>query len=168
MSDAEYQREYKRRRRALDPEYAQRSREQSLAAKRRRRGVCELCGGETRYNGNRINGPSSICAACNVKRNHEERRWTRETIVRAFRRFHAELGRQPTTADSMGTCESLVLGLSGRRIREIEQVQELGLALPRPSAVYREFGTWAAALEAAGFTVSRGGGGTHRRRYVGG
>src|ERR1051325_9741266 len=49
---------YERHRRAPDPAYAQRSREQSLAAKRRRRGVCEVCGGATAYNGKTVRGAS--------------------------------------------------------------------------------------------------------------
>lgn len=50
-------------------EQKQRYREQSNAAKQRRRGVCERCGGETRYNGHRDkanpNGVSRLCSSCN-------------------------------------------------------------------------------------------------------
>lgn len=155
--------DYKRRRRATDPEYAQRSRELSLAAKRRRRGVCEKCGGATKYNGHTVNGASRICAKCSAQANHDERHWTQTTIIRAFGRFLQETGRVPRAADAMGPCESLVLSLSGRRIRELEMVRELGLVLPRPAAVRREFGSWSAALEAAGMPSSRGGSATHRR-----
>ena len=154
--------DYQRRRRAADPEYAQRSREQSRAAKRRRRGVCEVCGGVTRYNGKTTNGPSRLCAKCLAEKNHSERRWTKETIMRAFGRFEDETGRVPRAADARGPCESLALRLSGRRIRELEQAQ--GLALPSPEIVRREFGSWEAALVACGMRVSRGGGAEHRRR----
>lgn len=158
--------EYQRARRLADPEYAERSRQQSLAAKRRRRGVCERCGGETKYNGRTTPGPSSVCAKCVAQQNHDERRWTRDTIARSFRRFHDETGRVPRAGDAMGPHESSVLRLSGRRIRELEQVRELGLVLPQPAAVQREFGSWSAALEACGMPVSRGGGGTHRRSWI--
>lgn len=53
-------------RRIVDPEFAQRDRALSAAAKRRRRGVCERCGGETRYagNGTTANGCARLCEAC--------------------------------------------------------------------------------------------------------
>lgn len=54
--------EYMRELRARDPEYAERLRQQSRDAKRRRRGVCTRCGGETRYSGH---GVSQVCATCN-------------------------------------------------------------------------------------------------------
>ena len=160
-----YNAEYQRRRRAADPEYAERQRELSRAAKRRRIGVCERCGGETRYNGVTNNGPSTVCGACIAEQNHAERRWTKETIVRAFIRFRDETGRTPRCADVQGLSESQVLKFSGRRIREIEQVRELGLVLPSPGAVRREYGNWAAALVAAGLDPSSGGGSTHRRSW---
>ena len=159
-----YSAEQRRLRYASDPEYAQRCREHSLAAKRKRRGVCEKCGGETMYNGKTTNGPSKICAKCLAQQIHEERHWTRETIVRSFLRFHAETGRAPRALDSQGLYESVCLRVSGRRISELEQVQELGLVLPNLAAVYREFGTWGSALDAAGMPRSRGGSPTHRKR----
>ena len=53
-------------RRIVDPEFAQRDRALSAAAKRRRRGVCERCGGETRYagNGSTWHGCARLCEAC--------------------------------------------------------------------------------------------------------
>lgn len=53
-------------RRVVDPEFAQRDREWSAAAKQRRRGVCERCGGETRYagKGSTANGCARLCEAC--------------------------------------------------------------------------------------------------------
>lgn len=164
MSSREYQIAYKRRRR-LDPEYAQRSREQSLDAKRRRKGICTVCGGETRYNGHTVVGTSEVCGKCHRARQHEGRKWTQERIMRAFKRFRAETGRVPRCSDVTGLCESQVLRLSGRRIREIEQVRELGLVLPPPQMVRREFGSWAAALTACGLATSRGGARDHRKEW---
>ncbi len=145
----------------------QRSLEASRLAKRRRRGSCARCGGETRYNGRTTNGPSDLCSACSHLRQHEERSWTRELIIRAFRRFQAETGRHPRVSDKMGLCESQVLRFSGARIREFEQVEDLGLVLPPSQFVRREFGSWAAGLEAAGMPASSGGGGCHRKRFSG-
>lgn len=159
-----YHADYNRRRRASDLAYAERQRQLSLAAKRRRKGVCERCRGETRYNGKTVPGASRICSDCYREERYENRRWTRETIVRAFRRFQDETGRVPRAADAMGPHESIVARLSGQRIRELELVRELGLVLPLPAAVRREFGSWNRGLEAAGMALSRGGGGTHRRR----
>lgn len=51
-------------RRLLDPEFAERQRRMSHDAKRRRVGVCERCGAETRYNGKTTRGPSSLCKFC--------------------------------------------------------------------------------------------------------
>lgn len=50
-------------RRWLNPAVAEASRQRSAAAKRRRTGTCERCGGETRYNGHTA-GVSRICDAC--------------------------------------------------------------------------------------------------------
>jgi transposase-like protein len=48
----------------LHPEWAAKERASSREAKRRRTGVCLSCGGETRYNGRTVNGPSARCASC--------------------------------------------------------------------------------------------------------
>ncbi len=161
-----YAAEYQRRRRAEDTAYAERCREQSRRAKQRRRGVCKVCGGETRYNGHTTKDISDICASCSREKQHEERKWTRQRIIRAFQRFQAATGRTPRVADKQGIHESQVLRFSGARIREFEQVQELGLVLPPSQFVKREFGSWAAGLEAAGMTPSRGGTPDHRKRFA--
>ncbi len=161
-----YHADYQRRRRAADPAYAERCREQSRLAKQRRRGKCNVCGGETRYNGVGVNGASDICASCSREKQHEERKWTPERIIRAFQRFQAETGRPPRASDKQGIYESQVLRFSGARIREFEQVQELGLVLPPPRFVKREFGSWAAGLAAAGMEPSRGGSPDHRKRFA--
>ncbi len=160
-----YMADYQRRRRAEDPAYAERSREQSRLAKQRRRGKCKICGGETRYNGVSSKGASHICAGCSHEKQHEERKWTRERIIRAFQRFQAATGRTPRVSDKQGIHESQVLRFSGARIREFEQVQELGLVLPPSQFVKREFGSWAAGLAAAGMTPSSGGSTDHRKRF---
>ncbi len=161
-----YASDYQRRRRAEDPAYAERCREQSRLAKQRRRGKCEVCGGETRYNGVSTKGASDICASCFREKQHEERKWTRERIIRAFQRFQAATGRTPRVSDKQGIHESQVLRFSGTRIREFEQVQELGLVLPPHQFVKREFGSWAAGLAAAGMEPSRGGSPDHRKRFA--
>ncbi len=161
-----YAADYQRRRRAEDPAYAERCREQSRLAKQRRRGTCKVCGGETRYNGVAVNGASGICSPCARQKQHDERKWTRERIILAFQRFQAATGRTPRVADKLGIYESQVLRFSGARIREFEQVEELGLVLPPSQFVKREFGSWAAGLAAAGMEPSRGGSPDHRKRFA--
>jgi len=51
-------------RRYVDDNFHQRMLADSREAKKRRTGVCERCGGETRYNGRTTNGPSPICDTC--------------------------------------------------------------------------------------------------------
>ncbi len=57
-----------RERAANTPKY-QRDLRMSREAKRRRRGTCERCGGETRYNGDTVNGPSRVCRSCATREN---------------------------------------------------------------------------------------------------
>lgn len=45
--------------------------QQSRDAKVRRRGTCTRCGGETRYNGKSVNGPSILCSSCSKAVNGE-------------------------------------------------------------------------------------------------
>lgn len=51
-------------RRWVDPDVAEQHRVAAREAKRRRVGVCEQCGGETRYGGHAPNGVSRICFTC--------------------------------------------------------------------------------------------------------
>jgi hypothetical protein len=56
----------------VNPTYAERNRRASRLRKQRRRGVCELCGGETRYGGHGGSGNvSATCASCNASRSRE-------------------------------------------------------------------------------------------------
>jgi transcriptional regulator with XRE-family HTH domain len=132
------------------------------ARRDRYRGTCRVCGVQT--DGSNGRAAPDLCSTHLHELQHAERRWTQATVIRSFRRFHAETGRIPRATDAgLGLCESRVSSFSGARIREMEEVVVLGLVLPRPGTVQREFGTWAAALEAAGMEPSGGGGGTHRR-----
>lgn len=57
-------------RRWTNPEYAERQLRLSREAKRRRRGVCERCGGETRYSGGRNSSGTpvaTLCARCGTQ-----------------------------------------------------------------------------------------------------
>jgi hypothetical protein len=65
-----------------------------------------------------------------------QRLWTPERIIGAIRRFVAQHGRPPTSTE--------------RACQEIP-------AFPSVGVVCREFGTWNAAIEAAGFEPRRRG-----------
>lgn len=112
-----------------------------LAKQRRRRlayrGTCARCGGPT----DGSNGPGKApehCASCQADIQHESRRWTREAVIDAIRRFAAEHGRPPVSTEWL------------RSNRE--------KGYPGLGSVYRSrrrsrspFASWADAVEAAGF-----------------
>lgn len=56
------------------PAALERSRALSREAKRRRTGICEECGDETRYNGHTTNGTSRLCSRCGKKAAGETKR----------------------------------------------------------------------------------------------
>lgn len=99
------------------------------------RGTCETCGAPT----DGSNGPGSApkqCATCFNNRRHEERYWTKETVIAAIRRFAAENGRKPFSSEWSRNGPEYA---------------------PDVSLVLREFGTWNNAIAAAGFpTEPRG------------
>lgn len=124
-------------RRLLDSDYAERMRVQSREAKRRRTGVCKTCGGVTRYGGGKV-PVSEECAECVRRRQHEERYWTRERIVECIQRFAREHGRPPVSSEWL-------YGDHGAN----------GDGYPYCSTVLQEFGSWADAIEQAGFPRPR-------------
>jgi hypothetical protein len=129
-------------RRYVDPAYAERQRRLSREAKQRRTGICRECGGETRYNGHRVNGPSSLCSTCLHRLQHEAKLWTRETVIAAIQEWEQEHGRPPSANDWLHS--------------DPEQ------HWPNRGSVYRSgnhpgspFQNWADAIEAAGFPRPR-------------
>lgn len=136
-------------RRILEPEFAERMRIETREAKRRRTGTCERCGAETRYGGGK-QAVSRLCVPCSRIVNT---RWTREVIVQRIRDW-AELHGRPPSAKNW-----LHFPPNGTRRREWPTVQ----------SVQRAFGSWAAGIEAAGFTRPEAGGRyqdrPHTRRY---
>lgn len=97
------------------------------------RGRCEDCGAPTDGTNGREAAPK-LCLSCLGVRTHEERKWTPETILAAIRLFVEENGRRPSS------------GEWHRADRDRR--------FPPPQAVQREFGTWNAAIEAAGCEVN--------------
>ena len=97
-------------------------------------GVCEDCGAPTSGHAGRALAPR-CCARCTWRRQHEQRRWTREVVVEAIRRFAVEHDRQPTWTEW---------------VRSDARAD----GYPSVGVVLREWGSWAAAVEAAGFEAS--------------
>jgi hypothetical protein len=97
--------------------------------KARYRGTCERCG--TRTDGSCGPGKApTVCGACFTAEQHATRQWTREAVVEAIRDWAQRHGQQP----------GVKVALSRKRD-----------GLPPYSIVAREFGSWNAAIEAAGF-----------------
>jgi len=145
-------------RRWLDPDFNERILRLSREAKRRRRGICEDCGGETRYAGGpgpgRKHRPiiSKLCAACSLRRDLDSKVWTREAVIESIQRWAKEHGRPPK---------------SNEWIRA-------GADHPARSSVYRAkgnsrtnpFASWAEAIEAAGFERPENGGRYRERPWL--
>jgi hypothetical protein len=111
-----------------------RCRKQTLYA-----GACVDCGAPT----NGYDGPgkaSERCVPCRKRFDHENRQWTPETIVAAIQRWADEHGGVPPTASDWNNTLSRQLGRGPH-----------GDDYPSASVVQHEFGTWSAAIKAAGF-----------------
>jgi hypothetical protein len=121
---------------------------------------CPRCGG--RISGSE--GPANVsplCAACTLERQHEERYWTRETIVETFQRFYAVNGRGPSVTDVLIANPSIRSKMSDERIADGDAAFA-AVPLPSPSVVTREFESWHFALAAAGLPRNPSGGAGHR------
>jgi transposase len=131
------------------------------ARRRRYQGKCEVCGKPTDGSNGRAAAPK-LCAAHSLEKQHEERQWTRSRIIASFWAFEAIMGRQPTAGDILGSAPSYQAHYSTCRVAEIGRARVRGAVLPHPGFVYREFGSWAAALEAAGMSPNPRGAAAHR------
>lgn len=110
---------------------SERCRRQTLYA-----GRCVDCGAPT----NGSDGPGRAgerCLPCRARFQHESRRWTPEAIVAAIRAWAERTGGIPPSAR--------------------EWLRPLGGEWPPVSVVQREFGSWSAAISAAGFSARRSG-----------
>lgn len=108
------------------------------ARKRRYGGTCERCGGRTDGANGRRNAPR-ICIACFNAKRHDERYWTPSRIIAAIQRYAGEHGRPPGASE----------WLAGSHGRDVD-------GYPYTGIVQREFGTWSAAVRAAGFQSRTG------------
>lgn len=107
-------------------------------------GTCVDCGAPT-YGGNGQAKAPERCLLCRATYQHEARRWTREAVVAAIQAWTAEHGRPPTATD----WNSAMARAASRPERPDD--------FPPVATVQREFGSWANAVEAAGFDRPRPG-----------
>lgn len=123
------------------------------------RGVCEACGARTDGSNGPANAPK-LCDTCARRKQHEERYWTPERIIEAFREFEQAAGRPPGAADA-----AIPVAPSARRRLSAERIAEglrYGRLLPSNVIVAREFGGWRQALAAAGMPAGPAGSPGHR------
>lgn len=99
------------------------------ARKRRYGGTCEGCGRRTDGSNGSGRAPK-MCATCTAQKQHDERYWTAERVLDAIKRFAAANGRPPSAS---------------------EWLSRPGKGFPVAGTVQRECGSWANAIEAAGF-----------------
>lgn len=97
---------------------------------------CTDCGGPVDGTTPSMLSATPRCVPCRRKWQHDSRRWTPERVLAAIREFEAAFGRAPGANDFNAS---------------IRRVDPDTARFPPVSAVLREFGTWNAAIRAAGF-----------------
>lgn len=112
------------------------------ARRKRYQGRCEDCGAATDGSNGHAGAPT-LCEPCSRVHQHDERYWTPAQIVAAIREWAAIHDAPPVSTTWLRGVE---LDAQGRR------------RWPPVNVVQREFGTWAAAIAAAGFARPRIGG----------
>lgn len=115
--------------RLLDPERRERHRQQTNDAKHRRRGTCERCGSDTKYSGKGSVAVSRVCKACAPD---EYRKWDEKAIIAAIRRWETAHGSQPVSREWL-----------------ISSPENSGY--PDVGVIQKRFGSWNAAIKAAGY-----------------
>lgn len=135
---------------------------ESTAIKTRYYGRCEVCG-ELTDGGDGPGKARRVCKACFAEERRRRRHWTRERIIVSFQLFARDFGRAPAAGDVMGRYPSASRKYREARIAEALAVKDWKPGLPLPQYAQREFGSWQAAVRAAGLTPLRSGGASHRQ-----
>lgn len=146
--------------------------EKQRARRERYRGTCEQCGAATDGSNGRALAPR-ICIRCDRERAHDERRWTRDSVLAAFAALNdlcvETLGRPIRAGDWMATYASHAGRYSDRRRGEADRLwaaaEERGLAKIGVPLIHREVGGFDEAKRLLGIDDSdarRGGSPTHR------
>lgn len=130
----------------LDPDYAQREREHSNAAKERRRRPCPECGTPMSSDGAQPRGHTvRLCRSCDRIRRTAERVWTRDAVIDAIRRYAVENGRPPRAKDWLlanpekcyPSFSSVYSGESAPFAKWADAVEAAGFPRPHPGTPYR-------------------------------
>lgn len=116
-------------------------RERRRKYRRKYGGKCERCGAPT--DGSR--GPAKASRHCRECAPIAATTWTREAVVAAIQRFAERYGRQPSATD-FNPALARALGNPARGERFYEDGD-----YPNTSTVIQAFGSWSAAIAAAGF-----------------
>lgn len=104
---------------------------------------------------------SKACPVCAPKHQARAKKWTRESLIEIILAFERDVGRPPAMTDFSPGIRPTSLGYFRRQRRK----ERLGL--PAGSTVIRLYGSWNAAIAAAGFTPrARHGTRESRREYV--
>lgn len=114
-------------------------REKAQARRARYGGTCQRCGAQTDGSAGCSKPPPTLCIECSSAELHERRHWTKERILEAVHRYAEEKGRQPLSQEW--------LGIAGNHRDP--------WAPPTPTVI-REFGSWSACMNAAGFESYKG------------
>jgi ribosomal protein S14 len=122
------------------PGAIERERASSLAAKQRRRRPCPRCGGRVD-----ITRAGELCRTCVDDDNREARM---DRAVRCLQEWHALHGRVPTAPE---------WGAGGPGYRRVKTLASDGQPWPWYQHVSEDFGSWEAAVRAAGFQPRRPG-----------
>lgn len=107
---------------------------------------CPTCGGPMDGSSGKTHTPKHCrnCAHLFIPGRLEE-----DDIIRVFQEFHAATGRAPTATDAKSTSPSQRARLTPTRLAELDANT---VKLPQPPTVCRVFGSWRAAIIAAGLT----------------
>ncbi len=147
--------------------YADPTGEKVRARKDRYRGSCVDCGAPTDGSAGPGKAPRRCIQCAAIVAGAERKIWDRDTIIAAIQWWAEEHGEPPGSADFNETQARTALH-DEARARRTERYKAKG-AIPCHTTVYREFGSWNAALEAAGFRPRQpdgGGGNGQRQRSV--
>jgi hypothetical protein len=110
----------------IDPDAAEKQRKR----RERYKGTCTVCGKKTDGSMGRAHAPT-LCLEHSREMQHNRRYWTKERILKAFAAYHETYGDQPSASE--------ILSLRP------------GMWFPAVGTVQREFGSWSAAITAAGW-----------------
>lgn len=119
-----------------------------------RTGVCESCGGTT------SNPAKTTCADCARARGPGPRRlWTKETVVAAIKAWVLTYGAPPRISDWGGANATPEQRARYQRLRLGRTHNKTAGRVPSAATAITLFGTWGAAIRAAGYTPQPSGGG---------